>query len=113
MVGERLADCTLSVVYGQDAPRSPRAIGKYTENGVLRVLLSAPVTERGKGDTLMEIAGDDDVFYPADTEIDGSALLLSSPNVPRPTQARYAYWDYVIVRLFGENGLPLAPFWLR
>lgn len=113
VVGERLADCALSVIYGRQAPQAPRAIGKYTENGVLRVLLSAPVTERGPGDSLMEIAGDGGAFYPAAMAIDGASILLSSPKVPRPTQARYAYWDYAVVRLFGENGLPLAPFWLR
>ena len=34
-------------------------------------------------------------------------------RAPRPVQARYAWRDYGVVRLFGENGLPLAPFWLK
>ena len=45
--------------------------------------------------------------------IDGQELLLSSPRAPRPVQARYAWRDYGVVRLFVENGLPLAPFWLK
>ena len=113
VVGERLCDCALGLVYGQDAPRPPAAVGKYAENGGLRVLLSAPVLARETGEYLMEIAGDDGAFYPADVTLSGASLLLSSPGVPRPTQARYAWTDYAVVRLFGRNGLPLAPFWLR
>lgn len=113
VVGERLSDCARRVIYGEDAPRSPRAIGKYTENGALHLLLDQSVYDRGTGDFLMEIAGEDGVFHPADTVIAGKEILLSSVRVPRPVQARYAWRDYAIVRLFGENALPLAPFWVK
>jgi len=113
VVGERLGDCALRVIYGQEAPVSPEARGKYTENGVMHILLSAPVTDRGEGEFLMEIAGEDGVFHPADTVINGAEILLSSPLAPRPVRARYAWRDYAVVRLFGENGLPLSPFLLQ
>ena len=113
VVGERLFDCARRTVYGEDAPTAPRATGKFTENGVLHILLDQSVRDRGEGEFLLEIAGEDGAFRPADTVIDGRELLLSSPRVPRPVQARYACRDYGVVRLFGENGLPLAPFWLK
>ena len=109
-VGERLFECARSVVYGENGRQFPEAIGKYQLDGTLHIRLSAPVHDRGEGDFLMEIAGDEGDFVTADTVISGDEILLSSPLVSRPVRARYAWWDYAKVRLFGENGLPLAPF---
>ena len=112
-VGERLYEAALDTVYHEKANLSPYAVDKYTEGSQLTVRLSAPVHEQGDGQWLMEIAGEDGVYHPAAASIDGDRLLLSSPEAPRPVMARYAWTDYAIVRLFGENGLPLAPFVLR
>ncbi|MBQ6256583.1 MAG: hypothetical protein IJJ60_08365, partial [Clostridia bacterium] len=62
---------------------------------------------------IMKIAGEDGQFVPAETVLHGDEIILSSPAVPHPVTARYAWTDYAIVRLFGMNGLPLAPFWLE
>ena len=113
VVGDRLCDCALRTVYGLDAPSAPRALGKFTRDGVMHILLDQSVSARPRGEFLLEIAGEDGVFHPADTVVNGVELLLSSPGVPRPVSARYAWRDYAVVRLFGENGLPLAPFWLQ
>jgi len=110
VVGERLYECALDVIYHEPARLSPFAIGKYQKNGKLIVTVSAPVTDCGSGDSLMEIAGEDGAFQPADVQLEEKQIVLSSPTVPRPTTARYAWTDYAKVRLFGENGLPLAPF---
>ncbi|MBR0407590.1 MAG: sialate O-acetylesterase [Clostridia bacterium] len=110
VVGERLVECALDVIYHEPARLSPIALGKCQREGKLIVSLSAPVTDCGNGAYLLEIAGEDGVFHPADVRIEGQTLILSSPAVPRPVAARYAWTDYATVRLFGENGLPLAPF---
>ena len=110
VVGERLYECALDVIYQEPARLSPFAIGKYQKNGKLIVTLSAPVTDYGSGDSLMEIAGEDGAFQPAEVQLEEKQIILSSPAVPRPIAARYAWMDYAKVRLFGENGLPLAPF---
>lgn len=112
VVGERLAGEALRLLHGVSAPDAPRALSKYRAENTLRVRLSLPVADRGEGDMLLEIAGEDGKFYPAETVIRGEELILSHPGVPRPVSARYAYTDYARVRLFGENGLPLRPFWL-
>ena len=109
-VGERLYETALDTVYHLPAKLSPYAVGKYTSGEKLTVLLSAPVHEQGDGQWLMEIAGEDGAYYPADASLSGDRLVLTSPRVNRPVMARYAWTDYAIVRLFGENGLPLAPF---
>ena len=113
VVGERLYECALDAVYHLPARLSPFALSKAVKDGVMQVRLSAPVLDRGQGDTLMELAGTDGCFHPAFVQLEGDALLLSSAAVPHPVSARYAWTDYAIVRFFGENGLPLAPFVLN
>lgn len=107
--GERLYEQALSVVYGEQGKESPRATGKYAEGGVLTVTLTAPVTARGE-ENLMEIAGQDGRYTKASVTVDGDKLRLAAPEVPHPVAARYAHVNWGKVQLFGENGLPLAPF---
>lgn len=108
-VGERLAELAGALIYG-GGEVSPRALGKYTEGDTLTVCLSAPVTFRGEP-ALLEIAGEDGAYAPADAEILDSRLLLRAAGVNRPVRARYAWTDYSDrVSLFGMNGLPLEPF---
>ena len=112
VVGERLYEAALDVIYHEPARLAPFAQGKYLKGGKLYVMLSTPIVDRGTGEFLLEIAGDDGVFLPAQVVLEGSTLILSHPALSHPRIARYAWTDYAIVRLFGENGLPLAPFWL-
>jgi len=111
-VGERLCEQALMVVYGGKGLESPRATGKYTQGGTLTVTLTAPVTARGE-EALLEIAGQDGRYVRADGIVEGDKLRLTSPDVPNPVAARYAYVNWGKVQLFGENGLPLAPFVLE
>ena len=110
-VGERLAELAGQMLYG-GGEVSPRALDKYTEGRVLTVRLSAPVTVRGGGEAeLLEIAGEDGNYVPAEAEVRGDRLLLRAESVSMPVQARYAWTDYSDrVNLFGMNGLPLEPF---
>ena len=112
VVGERLAGEALRMLYGRSAPAAPRALGKYRAGAELHVRVSQPLADRGEGDWLLEIAGEDGIFYPAKAEIREEEIVLSHPAVPRPQSARYAYTDYAKTRLFAESGLPLMPFWL-
>ena len=57
-----------------------------------------------------EIAGEDEVFYPADAIIDGSTVVIRSAEVSVPTQARYAWSKVASGDLFNQKGLPAAPF---
>ena len=110
-VGERLAELAGSMLYG-GGECSPRAEGLRREGSSLVIPLSAPVEVRGGGaPALMEIAGEDGVFVPAEAEIRGTELVLRSGLISCPLHARYAWTDYSDrVNLFGRNGLPLEPF---
>ena len=112
VVGDRLYEVALDVIYQRKARLSPFVLGKYTRDGKLHISLSAPVFDRGEGEFLMEIAGEDGAFQPAETVLNSDEIILSNSSVSHPVMARYAWTDYAIVRLFGANGLPLAPFWL-
>jgi len=110
-VGERLFEQARTVVYGEEGKCSPRALGKHTRENTLVVELTTPVTIRGEGTPRhLEIAGEDGVYHQATATLDGSTLRLTCPEVPTPVSARYAHWNWCVVNLFGENGLPLAPF---
>ena len=113
IVGERLYEAALDVVYHEPARLSPMALSKYQKDGRLYIALSAPVTARQEGEYWLEIAGEDGAFRMAEVMLNGTTLILSHPDIPRPVMARYAWRDYAIVRLFGENGMPLAPFLLK
>lgn len=109
-VGERLYEQAKTVVYHAEGEHSPHAAAKHTCGKVLTVRLSAPVKEVGGAANLLEIAGADGVFHPAETVVAGDCLHLTSSAVACPVSARYAHVAWGKVHLFGENGLPLAPF---
>ena len=65
--------------------------------------------------TGFEIAGSNGVYYPAEFAFGGTdgrlnTISLHSEKVPNPVFARYAWYNYGPVTVFGKNGLPLAPF---
>lgn len=68
--------------------------------------------------TGFEIAGSDGVFYPAAYKFGqnlgkaANIIILSSPLVKNPAAARYAWYNYGPVNIYGKNGLPLAPFYI-
>lgn len=57
-----------------------------------------------------EVAGTDKVFYKAEAEVKGSDVFISAKEVKAPKYARYAWTNYMEVKMFGKNGIPLAPF---
>ena len=99
--GTRLAQVYLG------ADETPRALAKATCGNILTVALTHPVTGEG---TLFEVAGEDGLYVPAKAELDGSKIRLTAEGVAHPVKARYAWVNWGKVRVFGENGLPLAPF---
>lgn len=102
--GTRLAQLFL----GDD--ETPRALAKSTQGGILTVELTHPV--HGEPD-LFEVAGEDGAYVPAKAELDGCRIRLSAEGVAHPVKARYAWVNYAKVHVFGESGLPLAPFVLE
>ncbi len=65
--------------------------------------------------TGFEIAGNDKIYYPARFEFGKdigrmNQIVLSSEKVSEPMFARYAWYNYGPITVFGRNGIPLSPF---
>lgn len=65
--------------------------------------------------TGFEVAGSDDVWQPAEFAFGGTddrqnTIILCSKKVSRPVKARYGWYNYGPVTIYGKNGLPLCPF---
>lgn len=113
-VGDRLALCALANHYGRQVVTSgPTFASMEKEPGALKLYFNH--TEGGlvvKGDKLGEfaVAGADQKWFWADAKIDGDSVIVSSPQVPSPTAARYAWQANPTATLFNAAGLPAVPF---
>ena len=112
VVGERLYELAEQLIYGREGRSSPRFLRKYCDGDTIIVeLTEAAVTWDGQAASLLEIAGADRCFVPAEAIVQGCTIKLRNKNIPHPVFARYAWTDYSDqVNLFGENGLPVEPF---
>ena len=117
-VGHRLYLQALSEVYHL-LPRSvtcaPQYRESYVSGGVMTVLCDHAANGwMLKGEpACFELAGEDGVFYPAQAAFAPSLITLTAKEVPQPRYARYAWFNFAEVTVFGRNGLPLAPFRTR
>lgn len=56
------------------------------------------------------LAGADQVFYPADAEIQNGSIVVTSKNVKKPVAVRYAFFNYPVTNLQNKAGFPVLPF---
>ena len=113
-VGERLAVVALARHYAKNLPYSgPRFASVEKAPGALKI--SFAHTDGGlvvKGDKLEEfsVCGADCKWHWADARIEGETVVVSSPEVPSPVAARYAWQANPKATLFNGAGLPAIPF---
>jgi len=114
IVGERLALCALAQHYGKKiVSQGPTFKSLERLPGALKVHFHH--TDGGlvvKGDRLGEfsIAGKDRQWHWADAKIEGDSVVLTSPLVPEPVAARYAWQSFPAATLYNGVGLPAVPF---
>ncbi|MBB6463089.1 sialate O-acetylesterase [Flammeovirga kamogawensis] len=116
-VGDRLALLALTNEYGFEGIDAvgPSFKGFSIDNNKVRVSFKdAPngITSFSKEITGFEVAGEDQVFYPATARIDNKkvAVVVSSDNVAKPVAIRYAFKNFSNANLYGVAGLPVFPF---
>lgn len=113
-VGERLALIALKNVYTRNVPCSGPTFSQLEQlPGALRIHFSN--TEGGlvvKGGKLGEfaIAGKDLQWHWAEARIEGDTVIVSSPKVPHPIAASYAWQDNPLATLYNGASLPAEPF---
>ncbi len=125
-VGKRLAYLALSETYGIKgiSPYSPVFKDMTFKNDTAILSFDkAPdgLFFKGKELSLFEVAGADKVFYPAKATIirkgTDNLIIVKSDSVKEPVAVRYAFKNFVIGDLFGNNGVPVSSFrtddWVR
>ena len=113
-VGRRLALVALAGSYGKNVSGSAPVFRNYRIKGD-KMELDFGQKQDGfqiKGTTLkgFTIAGPDRVFFPAEAMVQNGKIIVFSPEVSIPLAARYGWADNPDCNLYGENGLPVAPF---
>lgn len=114
IVGERLAWCALANEYGKKiAYAGPTFVSMTQLPGALKLRFSH--AEGGlvvKGDKPGEfsVAGKDRQWHWAEAKVEGDSVIVSSPDVPDPQAARYAWQANPAANLFNRAGLPAVPF---
>ena len=56
------------------------------------------------------MAGPDGSFHPAQAEVAGDTVVVSSPAVAQPAAVRYGWANVASGNLFNGAGLPASPF---
>lgn len=113
--GRRLALLALRDAYGKTVvDRGPRLRSAVPRGDHLELSFQAPhgLAVRGGG-TLQgfAVAEGDGPFHAAEAQLVGSLVRLRSAAVPRPTVARYGWFDNAgMANLTGRDGLPAEPF---
>lgn len=114
IVGERLAFCALARHYGEKIPYQGPVFKSLDHlPGALKLHFAhADGGLVAKGGSLGEfsIAGNDRKWHWANARIEGDAIVVSSPTVPEPEAARYAWQSNPVATLYNGAGLPAVPF---
>ncbi len=112
-VGERLANLALYKTYDKHnlQPFSPEYESFEVKGKAIILKTTAAVHANGKEISGFEIVDSLGNLHPAKASIlkDGS-IRLTAKDVAQPVGLRYCFDNASMPNLFGENGLPLAPF---
>lgn len=113
-VGRRLSLWALGSVYGEKTVVSgPRYSGSEIKGTEVVLHFThadggLALSDANKG---FVIAGEDQHWHPATARIEGESIIVSSPEVPKPAAARYAWAEVPDVTLTNAAGhLPASPF---
>jgi len=116
-VGQRLAQWVLTKLHGHDGPAmGPLYRSMEIKGDALTVKFDTDgdrlTTIDNAAPNNFEIAGADGIYHPATATITDSLVRLSSPHVPFPKNARYAWSDFPNLKpnLFNSVGIPASPF---
>jgi sialate O-acetylesterase len=113
-VGERLALCALAKHYDKKIPYAGPTVTRVERRGsTLRLHYDHAEGGLVSKDPLInefQIAGEDRKWFWANARIEGDTVVVSSPQVPHPTEVRYAWQSNPPATLYNHAGLPAVPF---
>lgn len=115
--GKRLAELALRKTYGKNIfpTDCPRYKGHRIDGDAVRVAIESKSDGICRNYEIegFEVAGDDRVFYPADSvtlDWRTNEFIVSSSYVPKPVAVRYGWADFLPGNVHAGNYLPLVPF---
>ena len=113
-VGERLAYWALNKTYGHRVvPSGPLYQSVSFNKNVAMVSFDyaeGMKASEGKELRTFEIAGEDQVFYPAKAVVEGSKVKVWSDKVKEPKIVRYGWQPFTRANLVNGAGLPASTF---
>jgi sialate O-acetylesterase len=115
-VGYRLSLWARAKVYGEKTIvfSGPLYKSMTVAGGLVRLAFDhvggGLVSNDGQGLTWFEIAGEDRIFYKAETEIAGDTVVVWSPRVAAPKAVRFGWHQLAVPNLANKEGLPASPF---
>ena len=113
-VGKRLALSAEHLAYGRDLVYSGPLYRNFAvKDANILVWFDHAIDMSAKGKGAIKgflIAGEDKIFVEAKANIEGDAIIVSSPKVKKPIAVRYAWEDNPTCNLINKAGLPASPF---
>ena len=116
-VGERLARWALANEYGRKLEVSGPIYRRHSieHEGYKAVLHfnhvgKGLVSKDGQPLNWFVTAGKDGKYFPAQAEISGDAIVITSPQVAEPWAVRFAWEEGATPNFFNQDGLPAVPF---
>lgn len=112
-VGLRLARAAGALTYGETVEYSgPMYRQAAPESGSIRVWFdhAEGLNAKSGAATGFEVAGRDGKYVAAAATIDGTTIVVSSPEVPDPVNVRYGWANSPQCNLSNAEGLPASPF---
>lgn len=114
-VGERLAAWALNKTYGRKnvVPSGPlyKSIQVKGEAAYLSFdYADGLTTSDGKPIRTFEVAGEDELFYPAQAVVENGKLKVWSDKVKNPKTVRYGWQPFTRANLVNDTGLPASTF---
>lgn len=113
-IGLRLSVAACALVYKEKLTYMGPIYSKMNvEGNTIRVNFSSAgkgLVAKGDKVTGFAIAGDDKKFVWANVKIDGTSVIVSSPDVPNPKSVRYGWSKNPPVNLYNKEGFPTSPF---
>lgn len=113
-VGQRLARWALAKNYNLNIPYSGPLYKSYTIDGnsihIQFQYNEGMRTVNNQELKHFEIAGNNQIYHPAEATINNSEIIVSSPSVTNPVAVRYGWGNDVKTSLINNAGLPASPF---
>lgn len=115
-IGERLARWALNKTYGYDkvVPSGPlyKSVSFVKGKAYVEFEYSKGLKPSVEGEKLrtFEIAGDDEIFYPAEAVVEGNQVKVWTKEVKEPKIVRYGWQPFTRANLVNEEGLPASTF---